>query len=391
MHAKDSWLLGPLVVLLVGIGVGFLIEWWLTRWRPRSLLDRRLGRLIDGAETRRNRVDRTMRRLFAESRPESIGEIPDDRAWAIPQVASKDGEVGTRYHLNRAGKELETRLQNARTDSERGLFGPDGDAYKAVLADADTYAALIGDLREAAHIVHADFKHLRVQGPTALRTRFDYECRDWIIGDKHGLDARRESAKALKAAAEHFAEYRRRLRLAAAAAPAASELAKKLEAHRRLLEATFRGDGDQVDWWDDAVPKLEAGLEGLTSPPAPAESAVKDAELALNMPPTLLEDTPGAEPVPDLPAAEPAPPWTAPRGVFRARRFGRMETLIGLINLLIVAASGLSALYFANSTFGSVADYLTLALWGSTATAGLALLRRLVPGALTTSQPGVGG
>jgi hypothetical protein len=390
LNAKDG-LFFPVLVLLAGIGLGFVIEWWLTRWRPRSLLDRRLGRLLDGVESRRKRVDGSMQRLFKDSRPAQTAEIPEECAWAVPQVASTDGDQMMRYHLSRAAKELETRLQKARTDPERALFGPDGDAYKALLADADTYAALIGDLREAGHIVHTDFKELRDKGPVALRNRFDYECRSWIIGDDDDLTARRESAKSLKAAAEHFAEYRRRLDLAIDDAPAGSDVAKKLQASRRLLEATFRGDDDQVDWWDAALPKLEASLEGLTSPEAPTTPASAEPRLALNLAPGLLRSNAPSGPLPATQDPEPAPPWDAPKGVFRTGGFLGMEVLIGTINLFVVAVSGLSAVYLANSTFGSAADYVTLALWGSTATAGLALLRRLVPGALTTSQPGVGG
>jgi hypothetical protein len=60
------------------------------------------------------------------------------------------------------------------------------------------------------------------------------------------------------------------------------------------------------------------------------------------------------------PAPAPDPPWDATTG------------------------TGMSAVYFANSTFGSLGDYLSIALWGSTATAGTALVRRLFPGAFTT-------
>jgi hypothetical protein len=65
-----------------------------------------------------------------------------------------------------------------------------------------------------------------------------------------------------------------------------------------------------------------------------------------------------------------------------------LEWLIGALSLVIIAATGMSALYVSNGTFGSVGDYLTVALCGSTATAGLALLRRLLPGALKTVQAG---
>jgi hypothetical protein len=66
------------------------------------------------------------------------------------------------------------------------------------------------------------------------------------------------------------------------------------------------------------------------------------------------------------------------------------EGVIGALSLLIIAASGVLALYVEDTTFGSFGDYLSIALWGSTATAGLALLRRLFPGALRTAQAGAG-
>lgn len=389
VEAKDGVLL-PLIVLLGGIAVGFVVEWWLTRWRPQSLLDRRLGRLIYAADSRRKRLDATMAQLFKDSRPANL-KILEGRAWAVPQIVTTDSGQVTRYYLTRAGKALETRLHNARTDPERALFGPDGDDFKALLADADTYAALVGDLREATSIVRSDFEDLRDQGPVALRSLFDFECRGWIIGDENDLAARHDAAAALKAAAEKFAEYRRRLRRAVDGATADPELANKLRAHQRLLDATFRGDSDQIVWWDDALPKLEAGREALiAASPASAPGAAEQPGITLDRPPAALTARPKLGSLPGVAPAEPAPPWTATGGVLRTVAFGRAGALIGAINLLIVGAAGLSAGYLANATFGSAADYVTLALWGSTATAGLALLRRLVPGALTTVQAGVG-
>jgi hypothetical protein len=311
-------------------------------------------------------------------------------AWGVPQIATTDPNKVARYYLTRAGNDLARRLGSARTDPERELFGPDGDAFKALLGDADTYAALVGDLLEAARVVQSDFEDLREKGPVGLRKWFDVECRNWIIGDDNELNARRESAKALRAAAEKFAEYRRRLKLALGRA-AGSALATEIEAHQRLLEATFRGDDDQVDWWDKALPDLEAELEGDVSTPAAKNPPPGQQQISLADPPGALPSWP---PLGDAPAeadTEPAPPWVASKGVLRPSDFGGMEALIGAINLLIVIAAGLSAGYFAKDTFGSSADYLALLLWGSTATAGLALLRRLLPGALTTVQPGIGG
>jgi hypothetical protein len=82
LKARDAWV-APLIVLLSGIAVGFVIEWWLTRWRPRALLDRRLGRQIGRIERRRERVDETLLQLFKQSRPEGL-HIPADRAGGSP-------------------------------------------------------------------------------------------------------------------------------------------------------------------------------------------------------------------------------------------------------------------------------------------------------------------
>ena len=389
LHAKDGVAV-PLVVLLLGIGIGFVVEWWLTRWRPRSLLDRRLGRLIDRAERRRGRVNETLKRLFVDSRPSSMGDIGDDEAWQVPQTASTGRDEMRRFHLSRAASDLANSLQHARTDSERELFGPDGDALKALLTDEDTYAQLVGDLREAAHITHSAFRDLRDSGPIPIRNWFDYECGGWIIGDKQSLGARQESAKALRLAAERFAGYRRRLGHARNRATDGSPLANKLDAHVDLLDSTFRGDDDQVTWWDAALPALEAEPVVPPAADAAAVAAVGDDNRLSTAPKSLAVDPSPEEPGPAA-DVDPSPPWTAQDGVYRGKNFQVLEALIGAINLSIVAASGLAALYLTNSTFGSFADYVTLVLWGSTATAGLALLRRLIPGALKTSQPGVGG
>jgi hypothetical protein len=48
---------------------------------------------------------------------------------------------------------------------------------------------------------------------------------------------------------------------------------------------------------------------------------------------------------------------------------------------LLVIASGMSALYVPNATFGSFGDYLGVFVWGSTVQAGINFVRRLIPGA----------
>jgi hypothetical protein len=244
LRVRDG-LLWPLVWLLLGIAVGWVIEWWLTRLRPRALLDRRLGRLVARTRTRQQRVDRTLRKLFADSRGiDDVDEVPANQAWSVPRVVADDPSQVRRYYLSRAGIELARGLNAARTDPERELFGPDGDKFKELLGDEDTYAELVGNLREAAEIARPALIDLQDVGNIPMRKRLDYECGGWVIGDKQSLAARNEAAKALQTAAEEFAEYRRRLQRAeilAADAPLAATLAD----HRRLVEDTFRGDEDR--------------------------------------------------------------------------------------------------------------------------------------------------
>lgn len=385
--AKDGPILAFLVLAL-GVGVGFLVEWWLTRWRPQSLLDRRLGRLVADAEARRGRLDNAMRSRFLESRPEGF-QLGDSQPWAVPQIATAEANQVSRYYLSRAGRELELRLCNATTDPERALFGPDGDRLKGLLVDARTYAALVGDLREAAAIVERDFRELRDQGPIALRSAFDFECRSWVVGDEEDLAARRDTARALKTAAGKFAEYRRRLDRAITQTDDASLLRGSLEAHKRLLETSFRGGGGQDVWWDEVLPKLESQLEARVSAPVDSEPA-DEPTLALSDSPADIGKRPTLGGTANQEFVDPVPPWEASGSVLRSGALGRMEKAIGAISVAIVIVAGFASGYLANDTFGSLPDYLALALWGSTATAGLALLRRLFPGALTTVQPGVG-
>jgi hypothetical protein len=87
LKVRDHW-----------VGVSYLVELWLSRWRPRSLLDRGLGRLISRAERRRERFNRTLANLFAESHPDG-----HTGTWQVPQAATT-ATSRRRYDLNRAAE-----------------------------------------------------------------------------------------------------------------------------------------------------------------------------------------------------------------------------------------------------------------------------------------------
>ncbi|MBL7258180.1 hypothetical protein [Paractinoplanes lichenicola] len=62
------------------------------------------------------------------------------------------------------------------------------------------------------------------------------------------------------------------------------------------------------------------------------------------------------------------------------RRVRRSDRRFALIGDGLIVLSGMSVLYAANPTFGTVGDYLTVALWGTAFGEGLTLARRLWPG-----------
>ena len=64
----------------------------------------------------------------------------------------------------------------------------------------------------------------------------------------------------------------------------------------------------------------------------------------------------------------------------RLEQLQRGEDLrFGLASGVFVVASGMSLLYFPKETFGSVGDYLSVALWGTAVGEGVQLARRLLP------------
>jgi hypothetical protein len=357
--------------------------------------------LIQRTEARRWRVDQTLAEHFDCSQGSTPGRC---KRWRLPQAALPRKAVGAdeatsdvdRYYFTRAGSQLSKGLNEARTDPERELFGPDGDKFKALLAGETVYAELVGELREAVYVVDRVFAELKDTNGIPMRDRFDYELRGWIVGDELQLAARRDSAKALRVAAEHFAELHRRIhqaiRLNNARTSPDPALATKLASRHAELVHTFHGDDDQMLWWNTEMPALESAVY---VPPAPTTVAPAAAP---EVPGTAIAPPPADEPLANAccrkfdhedgtaPVENPVgiPPWEATRRALRGRAFTTAEALVGAASLLTILASGMGAIYLTNDTFGSTANVVSAFLWGSTATTAVALLRRLLPGGLTT-------
>jgi hypothetical protein len=89
------------------------------------------------------------------------------------------------------------------------------------------------------------------------------------------------------------------------------------------------------------------------------------------------------------PDETPAPQLTAvsrERGLvgWTRRNLSAGDVIFTLVTLVIVVLSGLAVLYYGEDTWGSTGDEITALVWGSTATAGITLARRLVPGTFKT-------
>ena len=130
----------------------------------------------------------------------------------------------------------------------------------------------------------------------------------------------------------------------------------------------------------DQAAGIDLQSAAIAAPTAPARTVRRGGK-----PPTLLAERRPLRTVLEGAGSVPDAPWAAKFGSLRGGRLTAWEWIIGTLSLLIIIGSGLSLLYVGDTTFGSFGDYLSVALWGSTATAGLALLRRLFPGALTTA------
>ena len=57
----------------------------------------------------------------------------------------------------------------------------------------------------------------------------------------------------------------------------------------------------------------------------------------------------------------------------------RRDTAYACLSGLLVILSGMSLVYAADATFGTPGDYLTILLWGTAVTEGLALAKTLLP------------
>lgn len=75
LHVRHPWYV-VIVVLIIGILLGLVVEFWLTRWRPEALLDRRLKRLLDRVERRQIRVNRALRKRYEAAYPDQGATPP---------------------------------------------------------------------------------------------------------------------------------------------------------------------------------------------------------------------------------------------------------------------------------------------------------------------------
>lgn len=130
-RARDAlWL--PLATLLLGTALALLPELWLTFERPRGVLELRLKRLCARVKTRQDEADRELKRVQ-----------PSGDSWQAPDMVSKGALVP------RETTRLQEALADAKTDTERDDFGPDGEEMKNLEAQEAVHMLVWGSAATA--------------------------------------------------------------------------------------------------------------------------------------------------------------------------------------------------------------------------------------------------
>lgn len=212
-------------------------------------------------------------------------------------------------------------MARALSDAERTDFGPDGDEIKKLETVVDDYEKLLG----YSGVVIRAFGALMGKTDADQKTVADLgeQVGELLNGETIATGAQ---LSVLQSNAEELVKAIGKA--AHAGTPAVQALQHAVEAQAALTGAALTG------------------------------AALTGAAISMPSPPGLVPTT-----------EEP-----------QVRILLSEDKAFTALSWALVFASGMSALYFNNETFGSSADYLGMFLWGSAAQGGVSLVRRLLPG-----------
>jgi hypothetical protein len=388
----DEW--DAVLLLIIGLVVAILLELFLRRRRPELVLKRRLRELFRVVALRQHDAAAEVAAL----RPRLLGA----RMRGVPRIFAEGHKDS---FLQARADQITESLKNAASDAQRDRWGPDGEVMKELEADVETYGTLLDSLIAVARdwaafvrVAEADHEHV---AKSPLLELLDRRLADRLIGPG-GLDRETEAVKTLTdPVAEVAALYERFRRLEHDAREEGDEDAARDAAAARVALVKSVSDAEDAKRFGDQARELAKevygpepvanevhGPEGgVKEEPVKGPVAFSDADEKLPRMRRVQSSSPRLHMTP--PDETPAPQLTAvsrERGLvgWTRRNLSAGDVIFTLVTLVIVVLSGLAVLYYGEDTWGSTGDEITALVWGSTATAGITLARRLVPGTFKT-------
>lgn len=387
---RGVWLAAA-ILIIVGLGVALALEYFVTTVRPKLALRRRLGVTKANVLARQQTLTRAL-----QERQEMM---PAGRTgqWAPPLIYVQDDSTSL---VQARGDRITSELRRAATGPQRDKWGPDGAEVDDLDKQIAEYEGLAGELTLLAtewssFVVDARPEDREIARDAPMADLVDATLSHRILSDR--IVAEREHSKAaLALVAELRQLYRRLARLEDDARKddlenVAADVAEK----RAEVLHTFATADEAEEHWK-SVDEFNEIIHGVPdqTPPAPAPAPPG--------PPTAVPHNGGdglvvlaaperhrmrREVVEEAAVAEhaPAPTSESLADVGESHALSALDVLFVAVSAALAAASGLVTLYFDNDTFGSTGDYIGLVVWGATATAGLALVRRIVPASIKSS------
>jgi hypothetical protein len=364
-HKDVWWAIAPLVI---GLLVAAVSEFLLRRLRPEWVLERRL---------------RDVKRLVTkhQQRAQADLERPDRPNAGGPRIYEPEDPKSL---LEARAVQITNSLKNGASEKQRERWGPDGAEMEELEAEVESYekviATLVGvQLDWEALLASAKPGDRDLLESSPLRQLLDRQLASRVIGPG-GLDRVKTVVEGLRGSLDVIASLYGRLVQLERDAPAAE---KEAVAAKRLELIKSVSDPDDAKAMAEAVRKLATKVYG---PPEEAEPDAEVRALAARVGSSDWTQPRGPSahltPPDDLPAMRLVPvPRDETRGSWWRRNFNARDVPFLVVSLAIALLSGLSVLYYGDDTFGSTGDVIAALIWGSTATAGVALVRRLIPGA----------
>ena len=379
---RDNWI-WPAVILALGLVIAIMMERWLTRWRPRKQLSSAIWRLkqqVTDATTLANKKLQPLRK-------------PPAAEWRAPLLY--DSDTSDPSLLNDVGARVERGLRNALGDGERTEFGADGTQMDKVETLVDGYSDVLEYGLRAAGALKGllDLSGNNAAAESgALADRVSNFLNGSTITDEAALSTLQAQSKELAEVAAGVgaldASYRRLAQVAAD-----NDNTKIAKQREQLLGtvATVTALNSQLQRYTELSNNIYQPEPAVVSEHAESMRQLADTGVYV----LREQEIAGARIELDLPRPSFAPPRTNPvvttaktKGDWLRRHLALEDTVFSVVSGIFVFATGFSALYLVNETFGSLNDYVGVLTWGAVGQGSLSLIRRLIPGGIKSPAGG---